>query len=397
MLVLSLGWLGCVSAQGSPEGLVAHEWGTFTAVAGPDGAAVSWHPLDTGRAGTDLPSFVYGPERLQEGLRDNQRPQGKGQSALVRMETPVIYFYTPVEQKVSVSVDFPKGSITEWYPRVRSYEGTRADWGELMLVPPPASGEVSLPEDGSDSHYYPARNVESALVRVCDERHIELERFLFYRGVGQFGLSVGGVASDETVALSGGRGAPREVMLFERRGSSVGYSIVASAGRAQRPALDDRLEDVYSALERQLTQAGLYGPEAHAMIETWKGDWFEDGLRVLYLLPKSETDALLPLHIEPKPTETVRVMVGRLELPTPEQKSELSAILDSQEADEVVLATVSERFGRFAEPWLVSSGHPRADKLLISAPPGQPPGDRARHPRREPRAVPRGRELEDEL
>ena len=32
------------------------------------------------------------------------------------METPVVYFYTDKETKVSVKVDFPRGWITEWYP-----------------------------------------------------------------------------------------------------------------------------------------------------------------------------------------------------------------------------------------------------------------------------------------
>ena len=31
------------------------------------------------------------------------------------METPVIYFYSDQPQTVDVSVDFPKGLITEWY------------------------------------------------------------------------------------------------------------------------------------------------------------------------------------------------------------------------------------------------------------------------------------------
>lgn len=30
------------------------------------------------------------------------------------METPVIYFYTDKDTRVSVKVDFPKGWITEW-------------------------------------------------------------------------------------------------------------------------------------------------------------------------------------------------------------------------------------------------------------------------------------------
>jgi hypothetical protein len=88
--------------------LTVHEWGTFTSVAGPDGQAVEWLPL-TGS--TDLPGFV-------EHFRDEQFKCGLG--GTVRMETPVLYFYTAHERNVSVKVSFTKGIITEWYPRARA-------------------------------------------------------------------------------------------------------------------------------------------------------------------------------------------------------------------------------------------------------------------------------------
>src|SRR4029077_5996292 len=85
--------------------LTAHEWGTFTSIAGKDGHAVEWLPL-TGSS--DLPSFVehFSGVALKSGLLGT-----------VRMETPVVYFYTNRETTVSVHVSFSKGLITEWYPR----------------------------------------------------------------------------------------------------------------------------------------------------------------------------------------------------------------------------------------------------------------------------------------
>ncbi len=38
------------------EALIAHEWGTFTSVAGEDGSAIRWAPLSLGAP--DLPCFV---------------------------------------------------------------------------------------------------------------------------------------------------------------------------------------------------------------------------------------------------------------------------------------------------------------------------------------------------
>ena len=95
--------------------LTAHEWGTFTSVAGPDGQAVAWLPL---RASTDLPAFV-------EHFRDENFKCGLSET--VRMETPVLYFYSPRETTVSVNVSFANGIITEWYPHASAVERTDTD------------------------------------------------------------------------------------------------------------------------------------------------------------------------------------------------------------------------------------------------------------------------------
>src|SRR5438309_5232468 len=100
--------------------LTAHEWGTFTSIAGSDGQAVEWSPL-TGS--TDLPAFV-------EHFRD---PGFKlGLRGTVRMETPVLYFYSSKEETVSVSVAFAKGVITEWYPHATHVEPAGSLYGENL-------------------------------------------------------------------------------------------------------------------------------------------------------------------------------------------------------------------------------------------------------------------------
>jgi hypothetical protein len=82
----------------------AHEWGTFTSVSAPDGTTMDWLPL---AAANGLPNFV---EHLQ-----NTNFKG-GLRGTIRMETPVLYFYSPQETTVSVHVAFSQGLITEWYP-----------------------------------------------------------------------------------------------------------------------------------------------------------------------------------------------------------------------------------------------------------------------------------------
>src|SRR5580700_3033110 len=89
--------------------LTVHEWGTFTAVAGTDGRAIEWLPLGQPRipASTDLPKFVEHISDVNYKL---------GLRGTIRMETPVLYFYSPHDVMVSATVSFSKGLITEWYP-----------------------------------------------------------------------------------------------------------------------------------------------------------------------------------------------------------------------------------------------------------------------------------------
>jgi hypothetical protein len=94
----------------SDPSLTAHEWGTFTSIAAKDGHAAEWLPL-TGS--TDLPAFV----------EHFQTPDFKGGlRGTVRMETPVLYFYTNHPTTISVHVSFSQGLITEWYPHANRVE-----------------------------------------------------------------------------------------------------------------------------------------------------------------------------------------------------------------------------------------------------------------------------------
>src|SRR6266404_9564423 len=82
--------------------LIVHEWGTFTSIAGKDGVALEWRPLN---GPPDLPKFVHTIQEGDAGLRNAPKADLR---AVVRMETPVIYFYSNSEIDVSVNVDFPK-------------------------------------------------------------------------------------------------------------------------------------------------------------------------------------------------------------------------------------------------------------------------------------------------
>src|SRR6478672_420229 len=48
------------------DSLIVHEWGTFTSIAGKDGVALEWRPLN---GSTDLPKFVHTMQSPASGLR----------------------------------------------------------------------------------------------------------------------------------------------------------------------------------------------------------------------------------------------------------------------------------------------------------------------------------------
>ena len=52
------------------------------------------------------------------------------------------------------------------------------------------------------------------------------------------------------------------------------------------------------------------------MVTTWKESWFEEGARLLYLVPRDFIDTVLPLDVDPVPADVARVFVGRVELVT---------------------------------------------------------------------------------
>ncbi len=94
--------------------LVVHEWGTFTTLAGSDGDLLNGLYLDE----EPLPDFVFQYQTVPA-TKINQNYKGIAFAPThvnVKMETPVLYFYSPQPLHASVRVDFPRGLISQWYP-----------------------------------------------------------------------------------------------------------------------------------------------------------------------------------------------------------------------------------------------------------------------------------------
>ena len=338
--------------------LTAHEWGTFTSIAGLDGKAAKWSTLN---GSTELPSFVEHIAGIyfKAGLRGT-----------VRMETPVLYLYSPQQTEVSVKVAFSNGIITEWYPHAsrvtpdgrhfpgsdlfthKRARGTIA-WDSVVVSPSAAANFPLDPKspDDRENQYYAARETSAPPLLVSTNAGTQQEKFLFYRGVSSIPIPVSATisaAGQVRLANLGDDEIP-SVILFERRGDKLGYRLggaLSGEMSLDAPELNSTVESLSRDLQDVLTSQGLYPDEARAMIATWRGSWFEEGSRLFYIVPQSYLCANLPLIINPAPEKTVRVFVGRLELVTPATEQAVRQILAAHDA------IALQKYTRFLDPIL---------------------------------------------
>lgn len=323
--------------------VVAHEWGTFTSVAMDTGAPARWAPW-TGPK--DLPCFVHwGATQVKFQL-----------SGLVRMETPVIYFYSQQPATLSVKVDFPAGLLTEWYPNAASNPTPQEKpdvpveakkgwlrWDKVEVLP---GSNLAFPVERKESHYFAARATDAAPLRVGSEQ----EKLLFYRGVGNFAPPLWArYPGDGKIEL---RNTSRDeiplVIAFENQNGKIGYRVIHNLKGETSiapPEMNGDVAALHKELARELVTAGLYEKEAAAMIETWRDSWFESGMRVFYLMPNAEVNAVLPLSIAPTPATIARVFVGRVEVLSPWTESQIRNANRQQDV------AALKKFGRFLEPF----------------------------------------------
>jgi hypothetical protein len=148
-------------------------------------------------------------------------------------------------------------------------------------------------------------------------------------------------------------------IFFENRGGKIAYEVHDSFDgevTLDRPTRNQTVDSLERDLDAILVAQGLYEKEARAMIKTWRDSWFEEGMRVFYIVPRKVTDSILPITIEPRPSEIARVLVGRMEIITPEMEGEIeqaaARLTDSRESLQKAAAEIAHKHGRFAEPVL---------------------------------------------
>jgi hypothetical protein len=309
----------------SAQDLVVHEWGTFSTFAGSDGKNLKFNPYDN-----DLPDFTHG----YEGRYSKSGPQG----GLISLETPVLYFYSERPVTAYAQVEFPKGTMTEWYPYAVRTE-KRLVWKDIKVMP---REKMKFPTEKKESRYYAARETEAAPVRVTfteeGTKKTEQEKFLFYRGVGNFDMPLSVRATADGKFTVGWRGdaLKDDLILVRVQDGKIRFQPFrvdrnvkcGLEGTVSLPDGDSTVDKLCDLVIKQLTDKGLYEQEARAMVKTWRPAWFgEEGTRVLYILPDALTEELLPLHVEPRPTSQLRVLVGRHDVLTPEREKKIDALV----------------------------------------------------------------------
>jgi len=334
----------------SPK-LVVHEWGTFTSFQDAGGATIPGINVDD----EPVPKFVH---RLSgvDIVTTRSIPATWSQGAprchpevTLRLETPVLYFYPQggfAAKTLEVRAGFKGGWLTEFYPFAAAENAGFPDaldeknvsslhWTALSL------GESTDKLPATSEHVWLApRAVHSAVVTGGPWQ--QAEKYLFYRGVGRLDAPL--VVSEKEKAgaltiqprLASFWPFPELWVIRVQPDGRVRYAHMPAgeqgAERVMIPKDDPKApsgrDDLQAEIADSLVRQGLYREEALAMLDTWKLSYFEsEGLRVMFVLPRSWTDTQLPLSIS-EPADITRVMLGRIELVSAYQRGKLQRLLE---------------------------------------------------------------------
>lgn len=324
------------------EPLVIHEWGTFTVLQDEKGAAIRGINTDD----EPVPPFVHRAASII-------RPPGEAAlwtkgvipchpDVLMRMETPVVYFYPPGDKTMNLdlTVEFAGGWITEFYPMAKVEAPGLDKWhlapecrGRLEWKNLRVGGKAAGPE--TDSLVWKApRAVDATSVTASDG---ETERFLFYRGVANLAAPLSVVRDGACLRIEnkssdkpkkawlvdiqpGGKTAFREVSLETDEAPTIPAEFAKDAFSVEN------LAGLRQSMREALVVDGLFPKEADAMLATWDKSYFKSsGTRLFYLVPKAWTEAHLPMKVSAE-AEISRVMVGRIEIVTPYQRQMLKIL-----------------------------------------------------------------------
>ncbi len=323
-----------LSYSANAQPLTVHEWGTFTTLHGSNGGTLSGLYFEE----EQLPSFVYHFPGFSPDPAIATNGYIPCKDVTVKMETPVLYFYSPVERAVQVHVDFPMGAISQWYPnrsggevfpsegRLDFDNGGRngsIDWKATVLDP--NTTEKLTQTTNISTKWERPRETNSNLIKNQDG---EIEKYLFYRGLANFPLPVEVIFTGNG-ALSITNTSKYDIpyiYIYDHAydSASVWGTGPLSSGEKKifvKPSKyygEDASIPEYNDFYPALTAAGLTREEGLALLGTWNAGYFQtEGFKIFWIVPRKLTDQILPLQISPNPDVLERVLVGKTEILTP--------------------------------------------------------------------------------
>jgi hypothetical protein len=322
--------------------LTIHEWGTFTTLHGSAGGSLSGLYFEE----EQLPPFVYHFPGFSPDSTLTWNGYKPCRDVTVKMETPVLYFYSSTEQAVQVHVDFPMGVISQWYPNRsggevmppkdgdtldfdKSERAGSIDWKATVLDP--MTKEQLTQTQNIPPKWDAPRQTDANLVK---NEEGEVEKYLFYRGVANFPppISVGFNRDGSLSVKNTSQFDFPFIYIYDHQNSTTAgiWGIGPLASYETRVFTKPQNyssfvgDSAYTQFRIALQNAGLNEKEAQAMLNTWSDGYFlSPGFKIFWIVPRTLTDRILPISISPRPDKLERVLVAKSEILTPDFEEQL--------------------------------------------------------------------------
>jgi len=306
------------------DDFIVHEWGSFNVIQGSDQAIIGGLVDDQ----SDLPDFVHVWK---------EKPFKTELQQI--MEKPIIYFYTKQERHATVDVSVPKGIITQWWPPVTHYypyvqngkipelKNGSVNW-RYLTIKPDYQGKLA---NVNNHPWWPiARETDSATVISSDNT---AEKFLFYRGIGDYQPALKGDFTNGSWSFNAkGNQKFSHVMAInvdDKGQVTINHYNILNLDQKTEPTVVSSPAAAVAILEKALLEKGLYEKEAKGMMKIWKDSFFKtSGSRFMYFMEDEALEQMLPLYINPKPTEQKRVMLVRVELLSKARENEIRTLVN---------------------------------------------------------------------